>query len=70
MLERWLRSPASETLDAWRTRDALLGQAVSWRDGAGTAAGIDARGRLLVTLADGSEVPLDAGEVHLKAASG
>jgi BirA family biotin operon repressor/biotin-[acetyl-CoA-carboxylase] ligase len=69
LLERWLGAPAAELLDAWRSRDALLGAAVSWRDGAGSGAGIDANGRLLVALGDGSEVTLDAGEVHLEAPS-
>jgi len=64
-LERWLAAPAAEVTEAWRARDALLGAAVSWRDGSGTGAGIDAGGRLLVSLADGREVALDAGEVHL-----
>ena len=52
-------------LDAWRARDALLGVALRWPEGSGTGAGIDARGRLLVTLDDGREHALDAGEVHL-----
>ena len=52
-------------LDAWRARDALLGQPVAWGLGAGTAAGIDDAGRLLVARSDGSVAALDAGEVHL-----
>ena len=48
-------------------RDALAGQPVAWAGGAGTGAGVDAQGRLRVRLADGSEVALDAGEVHLGA---
>ena len=64
-LERWLAAPAAEVTEAWRARDALFGAAVSWRGGSGTGAGIDAGGRLLVSLADGREVALDAGEVHL-----
>ena len=52
-------------LAAWRARDALLGVELVWRDGRGTGAGIDDRGRLLVKLADGREQALEAGEVHL-----
>jgi len=65
LLERWLAAPAAEVTEAWRARDALFGAAVSWRGGSGTGTGIDAGGRLLVSLADGREVALDAGEVHL-----
>jgi len=57
-------------LEAWRSRDALLGHAVTWGAGSGTAAGVDAAGRLRVTLADGSETTLAAGEVHLARAGG
>ena len=65
LLELWLARPPEEVLTAWRERDALLGLELRWRDGSGTGAGIDPQGRLLVTLADGSERALDAGEVHL-----
>jgi BirA family biotin operon repressor/biotin-[acetyl-CoA-carboxylase] ligase len=60
-------APAEEVLAAWRTRDALAGREISWRDGAehGTADGIDDQGRLLVRVAGGARVALDAGEVHL-----
>ena len=64
-LDDWLARPDGEVLDAWRARDALAGEAVHWRDGSGTGAGIDPAGRLLVALADGREQALDAGEVHL-----
>jgi BirA family transcriptional regulator, biotin operon repressor / biotin---[acetyl-CoA-carboxylase] ligase len=67
LLEHWLARPPGEVLTAWRERDALLGLELRWRDGSGTGAGIDPQGRLLVTLADGSERALDAGEVHLTA---
>jgi BirA family biotin operon repressor/biotin-[acetyl-CoA-carboxylase] ligase len=67
LLSLWLERPATEVLAAWRTRDALLGAELQWREGAGTGAGIDERGRLLVRLADGREQALDAGEVHLLA---
>jgi len=68
LLERWLAAEAGAVLEAWRSRDALAGREVRWREGAGTGAGIDGGGRLLVTLADGQELALDAGEVHLVAA--
>jgi BirA family transcriptional regulator, biotin operon repressor / biotin---[acetyl-CoA-carboxylase] ligase len=64
-LEHWLAQPPDDVLAAWRERDALLGLELRWRDGSGTGAGIDRQGRLLVTVADGSERALDAGEVHL-----
>ena len=64
-LERWLTASDREVLDAVRARDALRGQPVRWETGSGTGAGIDHAGRLLVALADGSNVALDAGEVHL-----
>jgi BirA family biotin operon repressor/biotin-[acetyl-CoA-carboxylase] ligase len=67
MLEARLASPAADLLAAWRARDALLGHEIAWRDGRGTAAGIDDRGALLVRLPDGGERALDAGEVHLLA---
>jgi BirA family biotin operon repressor/biotin-[acetyl-CoA-carboxylase] ligase len=66
-LEHWLAVPGADVLADVRTRDALLGQTVSWANGTGTAAGIDESGRLIVRLADGGEERLDAGEVHLGA---
>jgi BirA family biotin operon repressor/biotin-[acetyl-CoA-carboxylase] ligase len=81
-LQRHLYEPAATVLDAWRARDALRGREVSWgpprpnggsRPGAsphnrGRAEGIDQDGRLIVKLADGGSVALDAGEVHLESA--
>ena len=66
-LERRLAEPAVDVVAALQDRDALAGQPVTWADGAGTGAGVDAQGRLRVRLADGREVALDAGEVHLGA---
>lgn len=63
-----LSEPAGHALAAFRERDALRGQAVSWAGGSGTAQGIDEDGRLLVKLADASVVALNAGDVHLSAA--
>jgi BirA family biotin operon repressor/biotin-[acetyl-CoA-carboxylase] ligase len=66
-LQRWLVAGEPELLDAWRARDALAGRAVAWAGGAGTAAGVDDDGRLVVELADGGgRTALDAGEVHLE----
>jgi BirA family biotin operon repressor/biotin-[acetyl-CoA-carboxylase] ligase len=67
-LERCLNASDAEVLDAVRSLDALLGEQVSWEGGSGTGAGIDDFGRLLVALPDGSNVALDAGEVHLGSA--
>ena len=64
-LERWLSAADGDVLQAVRALDALRDQPVRWAGGAGTGAGIDDGGRLLVALADGSSVALDAGEVHL-----
>lgn len=64
-LEQRLTEGRDATLAALRDRDALLGQPVRWQDGAGTGAGIDETGALLVTLPDGSRTALTAGEVTL-----
>ncbi len=66
-LEHRLGEEPAALLDAYRARDALLGRPVAWEAGAGTAAGVDDRGRLLVDGAGGEHVVLDAGEVHLRA---
>ena len=63
-LRRVLALGRDDVLAELRERDALRGRAVSWAGGAGTAAGIDPQGRLLVRAAEGT-VALDAGEVHL-----
>lgn len=64
-LDRALGLPSHELLDAWRARDGLRGRPVRWAGGAGTAAGIDGEGRLVVELPGGGRTALDAGEVHL-----
>lgn len=64
-LEHWLAVPVAGVLDGLRERDALRGRPVRWESGAGTGAGIDDHGRLLVACGDGRTVALDAGEVHL-----
>jgi BirA family biotin operon repressor/biotin-[acetyl-CoA-carboxylase] ligase len=64
-LEARLALKPATLLGAFRERDALLGRAVRWRDGQGTAAGIDDAGRLLVDAPGGRRTALDAGEVHL-----
>lgn len=66
VLERRLDEPPAVTLAAFRERDALLGAPVRWAGGAGTGAGVDDHGRLLVRDAAGRTEALDAGEVHLE----
>jgi BirA family biotin operon repressor/biotin-[acetyl-CoA-carboxylase] ligase len=63
-----LDDPPDQVVAAWRERDALLGQPISWETGSGIAAGVDDRGSLLVDTPDG-RVELDAGEVHLGSGS-
>jgi BirA family biotin operon repressor/biotin-[acetyl-CoA-carboxylase] ligase len=63
-LETWLQMPQEDVVDEWRVHDVLLGRAISWESGSGTAAGIDDSGALLVDTAEG-QVALQAGEVHL-----
>jgi BirA family biotin operon repressor/biotin-[acetyl-CoA-carboxylase] ligase len=65
-LERALALDDDALLDAYRARDALRGQEVSWAGGRGRAAAVDGEGRLVVELADGGRTALSAGEVHLK----
>ena len=65
-LERRLSEGADSILRAWRERDALKGRQVRWTGGAGTAAGIDDSGALVVETQDG-RITLEAGEVHLNA---
>jgi BirA family biotin operon repressor/biotin-[acetyl-CoA-carboxylase] ligase len=65
-LDRWIDAGPEEVLAGWRGRDALRGERVSWGGGGeGTAAGISDAGALIVGIADGAKVELDAGEVHL-----
>ena len=64
-LGEWIAAPPGDVLRAWRERDALRGQTVSWADGSGTAAGVDDDGSLLVETDDGVQA-LHAGEVHLR----
>jgi BirA family transcriptional regulator, biotin operon repressor / biotin---[acetyl-CoA-carboxylase] ligase len=63
-LEEWLQARPDAVLDAWRERDVLVGSAIRWNDGEGTAVGLDDSGALLVDT-DSGRVALDAGEVHL-----
>jgi BirA family biotin operon repressor/biotin-[acetyl-CoA-carboxylase] ligase len=72
-LERRLGEDQQAILEAWRARDALHGRAISWGvdgpggpAGRGEAQGIDGAGRLVVSLAAGGRVALEAGEVHLE----
>ena len=64
-LGRRLAQPEQDTLAAWRARDALRGREVIWSAGRGIAQGVDGAGRLVVSLGDGGQAALDAGEVHL-----
>jgi BirA family biotin operon repressor/biotin-[acetyl-CoA-carboxylase] ligase len=68
-LEERLAERPEATLEAWRSRDALLGREIAWgtqeRAARGRAQGIDGAGRLIVELADGGRTTLGAGEVHL-----
>jgi BirA family transcriptional regulator, biotin operon repressor / biotin---[acetyl-CoA-carboxylase] ligase len=64
-LEAWMAAPGRKVLAAWRERDALRGERVSWDGGDGTAAGIDDSGALRVQTPEGEVVKLEAGEIHL-----
>ncbi len=64
-LDPWIAASEADVIEAWRPRDALLGDHIRWSDGEGVAAGIDERGALLVDTGDG-RIALDAGEVHLQ----
>ena len=73
-LSERLSQPEVNVLEAWRARDALLGEEITWGapglsgvPGRGRAEGIDGTGRLVVALAQGGHTALDAGEVHLAA---
>jgi len=69
-LTRWTRADPHEVLAAFRDRDALRGQEVSWADGSGVANGVDERGNLIVETLDGERLALGAGEIHLGPPSG
>ena len=69
-LDSWVEAPSDRVLDEFRGRDALEGRAITWDGaaggaGAGTAAGIDDRGNLLVETSEGERLSLGAGEVQL-----
>jgi BirA family transcriptional regulator, biotin operon repressor / biotin---[acetyl-CoA-carboxylase] ligase len=71
-LAAWVEAPAGEVLDAFAGRDALRGRRLRWERaggedsaGAGTGAGIDERGNLLVDADSGRRLALGAGEVQL-----
>ncbi|CAB4347656.1 unannotated protein [freshwater metagenome] len=70
-LQAKLALSSDEIVAFWNERDALLGERIGWVTGgsqkSGTAAGIGHGGSLLVRLEDGSELELNAGEVHLAA---
>ncbi|MBA2240177.1 MAG: biotin--[acetyl-CoA-carboxylase] ligase [Solirubrobacterales bacterium] len=68
-LGRWCEASEDRIREAFSRRDALSGRRVGWegaRGGRGTAAGIDADGRLLVETDAGETTSLTAGEVSLQ----
>jgi BirA family biotin operon repressor/biotin-[acetyl-CoA-carboxylase] ligase len=64
-IEIRLGDPAGVILEAWRERDALLGERVRWNAGEGIAAGVAESGALIVESPAGERLELEAGEVHL-----
>jgi BirA family biotin operon repressor/biotin-[acetyl-CoA-carboxylase] ligase len=64
-LASWVDAEPAVVLAEFRRRDALRGRQLSWDGGAGTAAGIDDDGHLLVETAPGERIALGAGEVQL-----
>jgi BirA family biotin operon repressor/biotin-[acetyl-CoA-carboxylase] ligase len=64
-LADWVPSDRDRLLAAYRARDALYGRTIEWAAGEGEARGIDEEGNLVVFRADGEQVVLSAGEVHL-----
>jgi BirA family transcriptional regulator, biotin operon repressor / biotin---[acetyl-CoA-carboxylase] ligase len=67
-LERWIDALPEEILAAWGERDALRDREVAWDGGSGIADGVDDGGGLVVIVAGGDRIVLDAGEVHLSVA--
>jgi BirA family transcriptional regulator, biotin operon repressor / biotin---[acetyl-CoA-carboxylase] ligase len=65
-LARWVAAEPDEVANAFASRDALRGREVAWEGGAGTAAGIDERGNLVVELDAGERVALGSGDVSLR----
>ena len=71
-LDRWYRAFLTDRrgiLDAWKDLNVTIGRQIAVSGAGetltGTAAGIDAEGRLLVTLADGSTRTVAAGDVTI-----
>jgi BirA family biotin operon repressor/biotin-[acetyl-CoA-carboxylase] ligase len=65
-LARWSTASKAEVLAAYRARDALRDERITWSgDRRGTAAGIDDDGNLVVFADSGERETLDAGEVQL-----
>ncbi|MEA2480978.1 MAG: BirA family transcriptional regulator [Thermoleophilaceae bacterium] len=62
-LGEWLVEAPGPVLAAWRERDALRGERITWSGGAGTARGIDDDGSLIVATDAGTE-RLRSGEVR------
>jgi len=59
---RLTRAPEAIVAE-FRTRDALLGTEVRWRDGVGRAAGVSPTGALLIETTAGARVEIDAGDI-------
>jgi BirA family biotin operon repressor/biotin-[acetyl-CoA-carboxylase] ligase len=72
-LARWTAAEPDAVASAFASRDALRGREVAWEGGgganasrSGTAAGIDAKGNLIVETSAGDQVTLGSGEVSLR----
>lgn len=66
-ISSWLEAEDHEVLEAFRSRDLLLGRELTWDGGGGRAAGIDERGHLLVETEEEGTISLGAGEVSISA---
>ena len=67
-LERWVEADDDAVIAEFDSRDALRGREIRWTgagEGTGLVEGVDERGNLLVRVADGKQVALGSGEVHL-----
>ena len=62
-LDRFVAGDLAGVLDAWRVRSSTIGARVSVAAGEGVATGVGEDGALLVTLDDGRELRVVAGEV-------
>ncbi len=72
-LGEWVEADPRRVVGEFEQRDALKGQEIRWTGaggegdaGAGVADGIDDRGNLVVTSAEGERLSLGSGEVTLR----